>query len=88
MICGENGRRLIVGIDGVMPEPAEIGDVLHSGEMGAPAAYEISDGRIVTTIQNTDFTITVYKSGDKYLAARSNEFGFANYEVESSPVQQ
>ena len=26
--------------------------------------------------------MTVYKLGDKYLAARSNEFGYANYEVE------
>jgi hypothetical protein len=24
----------------------------------------------------------VYKVGDKYVAARSNEFGYANYEVE------
>jgi hypothetical protein len=23
----------------------------------------------------------VYKVGDKYLAARSNEFGYANYEI-------
>jgi len=28
------------------------------------------------------FEVAVYKSGDKYLAARSSEFGFANYEVE------
>ena len=29
----------------------------------------------------------VYKLGDKYLAARSNEFGFANYEVVPQPAQ-
>ena len=85
IIYGESGRRLIVGIDGQAPEPGEIGDVLHSGEMGAPAAYEIRDGQIVTAIGNSDFTVRVYKSGDKYVAARSNEFGFANYEVE--PIQ-
>jgi len=28
------------------------------------------------------FAVTVYKVGDKYIAARSNEFGYANYEVE------
>jgi hypothetical protein len=26
--------------------------------------------------------VTVYKLGDKYYGARSNEFGYANYEVE------
>ena len=25
----------------------------------------------------------VYKMGDNYMAARSNEFGYANYEVEA-----
>ena len=30
----------------------------------------------------TPFEITVYKLGDKYVAARSNEFGHANYDVE------
>ena len=37
---------------------------------------------LVTTIANTPFEITVYKVGDKYVAARSNEFGYANYQVE------
>ncbi len=31
----------------------------------------------------TPFEIMVYKVGDKYMAARSNEFGYANYEVEA-----
>jgi hypothetical protein len=26
--------------------------------------------------------VTVYKVGDKYWGARSNEFGYANYELE------
>ena len=29
----------------------------------------------------TPFEITVYKLGDKYYGARSNEFGYANYEI-------
>ena len=28
--------------------------------------------------------MTVYRLGDKLVAARSNEFGYANYEVEGS----
>ncbi len=33
-------------------------------------------------VDGTQFDVTVYKLGDKYIAARSNEFGYANYEVE------
>ncbi len=62
--------------------PAELGDVLHSGELGSPAQYEIRGGKVVTTLFGTPFEVTLYKLGDKYIAARSNEFGYANYEVE------
>ena len=50
--------------------------------LGSPAAYEIKDGQIVTTLDNTPFAVTVYRVGEEYVAARSNEFGYANYEVE------
>ena len=30
----------------------------------------------------TPFEITVYRQGNKLLGARSNEFGYANYEIE------
>jgi hypothetical protein len=80
-----NGRRLITNVDGRVPEPGEIGDVLHSGEMGSPSGYAIKGGQIVTTLGNRAYEVTVYKAGDKYFAARSNEFGFANYEVVATP---
>jgi hypothetical protein len=83
IIYGESGQRLITAVDGQAPEPGDIGDVFHSGELGQPTAYEIRDGRIVTAVGDTDFTVAVYKAGDKYLATRSGEFGFANYEVEA-----
>jgi len=47
------------------------------------ASYEIKDGHIVTTLEGTPFELTVYQSGGKYVAARSNEFGYANYEIEA-----
>src|ERR1700730_1628582 len=79
---GVDCRRLILNINGNLPEPGEIGDVLHSGELGSPSQYEIRNGRIVTTIGGTPFAVTVYPVGDKYIAARSDEFGYANYELE------
>jgi hypothetical protein len=53
-------------------------------ELAAPAHYEIKDGRILTTLESERVAVTVYRSGDKYVAARSNEFGYANYEVTSA----
>lgn len=82
ILYGKDGRRLITEIDGKQPEVGEMGDVWHSGELGSPSGYEIKDGRIVTTVSGTPFEVMVYKIGDKYMAARSNEFGYANYEVE------
>ena len=84
ILYGIDGRRLITNIDGKQPEAGEMGDVLHSGEPGSPAPYEIKDGRIVTTLSGTPFDIMVYKVGDKYMAARSNEFGYANYEIQAA----
>jgi hypothetical protein len=79
---GVDGRRLILNINGNLPEPGEIGDVLHSGELGSPSQYEIRNGRIVTTIGGTPFAVAVYPVGDKYIAARNDEFGYANYDLE------
>ncbi len=77
------GRRLISGINGKMPDPEQMGDVMHPSSLGT-ADYEIRDGRIVTTIEGTPFEVTVYRLGDKLIAARSSEFGYANYEVEGA----
>ena len=44
-------------------------------------SYFIQNGKIVNALAGTPIEITVYKVGDKYVAARSNEFGYANYEI-------
>jgi hypothetical protein len=79
---GKDGRRLITSVNGKQPTAGEVWDVEASGASGSPADYDINGGRIVTTIEMTPFAMTVYKLGDKYLAARSNEFGYVNYEAE------
>jgi len=82
ILYGLDGRRVITEGDGKAPKPAQLAEALHPGVSGSSATYAIRNGRIVTTIETTPFEIAVYKVGDKYMAARSNEFGFANYEVE------
>jgi len=77
ILYGATGRRLVLAIDGKEMALHEAGELMHGGELG----YEIHDGRLVTVIDGTPFAVAVYKLGDRYMAARSNEFGYANYEV-------
>ncbi len=79
---GVDGRRLISSVNGKIPDPEQMGDIFHPDALGAQ--YDIRDGRIVTMIEGTPFEVTVYRIGDTLVAARSNEFGYVNYEVEGS----
>jgi hypothetical protein len=83
ILFGLDGRRIITELNGNLPRGGDLFAVMHTSVSGSAANYEIRDGRIVTTIQETPFEVTVYRLGDKLIAARSNEFGYANYEVES-----
>lgn len=80
ILYGGDGRRLVTGVDGKTPDPEVMGELSH----GAQVAYQIHDGHLVTEIAGTPFEVSVFKLGDKYIASRGNEFGFANYEVEAS----
>jgi hypothetical protein len=51
-----------------------------------PKAYQVKDGKVVEDFGNSPLEWTAYKSGEKTLLARSDEFGFVNYEV--LPVPQ
>jgi hypothetical protein len=61
------------------------GDAAESSYLGLTRSYFLKDGKIVTTLAGTPIEIAVYKAGDKYIAARSNEFGYANYEIIEAP---
>ncbi len=44
--------------------------------------YEIKDGqRIEQTAQGADIVVTIYKSGDRYIAARGDQAGYCNFEI-------
>jgi hypothetical protein len=80
ILHGSDGRRLITAVDGNVPELDIIGELSHGRQM----QYEIRDGHYIVEIAGTPLAVTVYKVGDKYVAARSNEFGYANYEIETA----
>jgi hypothetical protein len=78
ILYGANGQRLVTAMDGKAPSPALIGDLMFDPE----TRYEIRDGHLITYLNGTPFEVTVYRIGDRYLASRTDEFGYANYEVE------
>lgn len=78
ILYGTNGQRLVTAMDGKAPDPAAMGDLMFDPE----TRYEIRDGHLVTYLNGTQFEATVYKIGDRYMASRSDEYGYANYEVE------
>ncbi len=78
ILYGATGRRLVTAVNGKATDLREAGELMHSGDLD----YTIKNGHLATDINGSEFDVTIYKLGDKYLAARSNEFGYANYEVE------
>jgi len=57
------------------------GDAVGASYLGGSRTYNINKGKIVTELEGTPIEIGVYKVGNKYLGARSNEFGYSNYEI-------
>jgi Protein of unknown function (DUF3604) len=83
ILYGPDGRRVVTSRDG---KDGSVADMLAMSELSLsaqPALYTISNGKISTMINGIPFDVAVYKVGDKYIAARSNEFTYANYEIES-----
>ena len=65
--------------------PSYVGDPMLNGYEGATTPYKIEDGKLVTKVAQDPYSTTIYKLGDTYYGARSNEFGYANYEMIPSP---
>jgi hypothetical protein len=76
-----DGRTIVLHVGRSATVPSEAGNVVLTGYQGVPASYSIQNGKLVTSLANTPFEVTFYKMGDTYYAARSNEFGYANYQV-------
>jgi hypothetical protein len=72
-----------VGFNSVMP--SGYGKVALNGYEGTTSRYAIADGKLTTWVAQEPYSVTVYKLGNTYYGARSNEFGFANYEIIPAP---
>jgi Protein of unknown function (DUF3604) len=65
--------------------PSYVGNPIRSGYQGLTTPYKIEGGKLITKVQQDPYSTTIYKLGDTYYGARSNEFGYANYEMIPSP---
>ena len=65
--------------------PSSVGNPIRDGYQGTTTPYRIENGKVVTTISQDSFGVAIYKLGETYYGARSNEFGFANYEMIATP---
>jgi Protein of unknown function (DUF3604) len=79
------GQTTIYHIGKSATVPSTFGNVVRNGYEGTTVPYKIENGKVVTMLSQDPFAITVYKLGDTYYGARSNEFGYANYEVIPAP---
>jgi hypothetical protein len=77
----QNQGQSLIENGGAAIQPSTVGDTARSSYMGAPSPYYINNGKLVTVIAGTPIEVTAYKLGDKYYGARSNELGYANYEI-------
>ncbi len=66
--------------------PSGYGNVVREGYQGTTIPYKIAGGKLTTFLSQDAYSVTVYKLGDIYYGARSNEFGYANYEIIPTPM--
>lgn len=66
--------------------PSGSGNVIRDGYQGTTIPYKIDGGKLITFISQDPYAVTLYKLGDTYYGARSNEFGFANYQMIPTPT--
>jgi hypothetical protein len=76
-----DGQAAVVHIGSQATLPSGFGNVAANGYQGVTTPYSIENGKLVTTLSQQPMEVAVYKMGDTYYAARSNEFGYANYEI-------
>jgi hypothetical protein len=65
--------------------PSGFGNVARDGYQGTTVPYKVEGGKVITFVSQDPYTVTVYKLGDTYYGARSNEFGYVNYEMIPTP---
>jgi len=79
------GKMIVFRVGKSANMPSGYGKVESDGYEGSPHSYEIKSGKVITYISQDPYALAFYKLGDTVYAARSNEFGYANYEIIPAP---
>ena len=79
------GQSNVWHVGNTATNPSNVGNPVRDGYQGTTTPYKIENGKVVTAISQDPFSVTIYKLGDTYYGARSNEFGYANYEIIPTP---
>jgi hypothetical protein len=81
----EEGQTTIFHVGREAAMPSGFGNVQRDGYQGTTNPYKIENGKLVTYVSQDPYAFAVYKLGNTYYGARSNEFGYANYEIIPTP---
>ncbi|HTO43765.1 MAG TPA: DUF3604 domain-containing protein, partial [Burkholderiales bacterium] len=79
------GQTIVFRVGANAVVPSSVGNVGRDGYEGITSPYKIEGGKLVIPVSQQPYSITLYKLGNTYYAARSNEFGYANYEIIPPP---
>jgi len=77
----EGGTATVLHVGDNAMLPSLTGDLPRAGYQVTASPYSVKDGKLVIQLGGTPIATAVYKMGDTYYGARSNEFGHANYEI-------
>jgi hypothetical protein len=77
----EGGSVMMLHVGKRATLPSMVGNLPRNTYLNVAWPYSIRDGKIVTLLSGTPIEMAVYKLGNQYFGARSNEFGYANYEI-------
>jgi len=80
-----DGQSIVLHVGRSAAVPSLAGNVAQNSYQGVTTPYTITSGKVVTMLSQAPMEVVVYKKGDTYYAARSNEFGYANYEFLTKP---
>jgi len=77
----EGGTATVLHVGDNAMLPSLTGDLPRASYHVTASSYSVKDGKLLTQLGGTPIATAVYKMGDTYYGARSNEFGHANYEI-------
>jgi hypothetical protein len=81
----EEGQTVVFRV-GNADMPSGFGNVGRDGYEGTTSHYKIDGGKLITMVSQDPYAFTFHKLGDTYYGARSNEFGYVNYEIIPAPT--